>query len=374
MLLEAGLLAVFVLAMRWLWDRWLTEGPNGPMRWVGMDFVPYWVGVRQMWHGLSPYNSATTHAIQSILLGGPPAPGGDPMLFVYPAWLFLPLTPLALLPLPWAAALWTGLLLWGTLHLVAYLAFCWGGGEFIHTLLWAVVLIVGSLPYLAISVTKGQLGLLSMAALLMAYLLRKRRDFISGCVLALAVIKPTLTIVPVIGFFVWALVERRWRLLAGFGFSLGILFVSSMAAVGFWVPDYLTMLGSAGGAPVLWSMSILPFPINVLFALFFVFLGGIALLNLLRRSDMEQWFPVSILVGLALSPMRWIYDLLLGIMVPVEARGIKGLLSFVTVLALLMPWGLAFLPLSLRWNTQVVILPLIWAVVFLVQFFFRKAD
>jgi hypothetical protein len=374
LLVEAGILLIFVLVMRWLWDRWLIEGPNGLMRWVGMDFVPYWVGVRSMWHGQSPYTEVVTQAIQAILLGGPPGPGGDPMLFVYPAWIFLPLTPLVLLPLPWAAALWTGFLLWGMLHLVAYLAYRWGGGSFAHTLLWAVVLTIGSLPYMAISVTKGQLGLLSMAALLGAFLLRKRREFLSGCILALAVLKPTLTVIPTLGFLLWALIERKGRLLVGFGAALGVLLLSSLAAVGFWIPAYMGVLGNTGGAPILWSLSILPFPLNGLFTLFFIGLCAVAFINLIRRRDLTQWFPASVLAGLALFPMRWIYDLLLGILVPVEARNIRGIFSFVTILALLMPWVLAFLPPSLRWDAQVIILPLLWAVVFLVQFFFRKAD
>ena len=93
---EAILLSGFVLTMAWLWDRWLIPGPHGPIRWVGMDFVPYWVGVRDMLSGQSPYGPGTTQAIQSTLLGGPPEIGGDPMLFVYPAWIFLLLVPWAL--------------------------------------------------------------------------------------------------------------------------------------------------------------------------------------------------------------------------------------------------------------------------------------
>ena len=130
-LFELGLWAAFSLAMYWSWQRWLIPGPNGTIHWVGMDFVPYWVGVRAMLTGQSPYSSGTTHLIQEILLGGPPAVGGDPMLFVYPAWIFLLLVPLALLPLKWAVALWTGALLLGTIQLIGYLAYrcpaitCW---------------------------------------------------------------------------------------------------------------------------------------------------------------------------------------------------------------------------------------------------------
>jgi len=124
-LVEVGLWAAFVLTMFWMWDRWLIPGPHGMIHWVGMDFVPYWVGVRAMLAGQSPYSAATTHLIQSALLGGAPEAGGDPMLFVYPAWIFLVIAPWALLPLKTAVAVWTGSLLFGMLHLIGALAVRW---------------------------------------------------------------------------------------------------------------------------------------------------------------------------------------------------------------------------------------------------------
>ena len=164
-LFELGLWATFSLVMVWLWDRWLIPGPHGPVHWIGMDFVPYWVGVRAMLVGQSPYSTGTTNLIQTVLLGGPPEIGGDPMLFVYPAWIFLLLAPFALLPLKWAAALWTGLLLLGIFHLIGYLSVRWSGHNLIRTGLWAVVLAVGCLPYISIAVTKGQLSMVSLGAL-----------------------------------------------------------------------------------------------------------------------------------------------------------------------------------------------------------------
>jgi hypothetical protein len=128
-IVETVLWSAFVLSMAWLWETWLIPGPHGIIRWVGMDFVPYWVGVHAMLAGQSPYSTATTHLIQAVLLGGPPEAGQDPMLFVYPAWVFLVIAPWALLPLKWAVALWTGSLLFGILHLIGSLAFRWGGGR-----------------------------------------------------------------------------------------------------------------------------------------------------------------------------------------------------------------------------------------------------
>ena len=218
-----------------------------PLGWV--DFVPYWEGVRAMLAGHSPYSAATTHLIQTVLFGGPPEAGGGPMLFVYPAWIFLVIAPWALLPLKWAVALWTGSLLFGILHLIGAMALRWGAGRFGRTSLWAVVLVLGSLPFLSIAVTKGQLSLLSLGALFLAIRLISVpipdhiksmpakavfRDTMAGIFLAFSILKPTLTIPAMAGILVWAIIERRSHLIVGFAACIGILSLASWFAVGNW--------------------------------------------------------------------------------------------------------------------------------------------
>ncbi len=90
----------------------------------------------------------------TTLLGSAPKAGGDPMLFVNPACIFLVIAPWALLPLKWAVAFWTGSLLFGISHLISALVFRWGGRRLGPTRLWATVLTLGSLPFLAIAVKK----------------------------------------------------------------------------------------------------------------------------------------------------------------------------------------------------------------------------
>jgi hypothetical protein len=380
---ELLLWSAFVLTMAWLWERWLTPGPHGPIHWVGMDFVPYWVGVRAMLAGQSPYHAATTRLIQAVLLGGAPEAGGDPMLFVYPAWIFLVFIPWVLLPLKWAIALWTGSLLFGILHLIGFLAFRWGAGRLGRTSLWAFVLTLGSLPFLSIAVTKGQLSLLSLGALFLTILLlsdpipdrtKKKparailRDTAAGVCLAISILKPTLTIPAMAGILVWAILERRGYLIAGFTACIGMLYLASWAAVGNWVPDYLQLLSNTGGAPVLWSLALLAWPWNALYAGLFGGLGIYAFILFMRRRNRPEWFSAAILVGLALFPMRWIYDLLLGILVPAEAKHMGRLQSASLVIALLAPWGLALFPEPQRWSALVIGLPLAWALVWLAVF------
>jgi hypothetical protein len=389
---ELGLWAAFILTMFWLWDRWLIPGPHGTIHWVGMDFVPYWVGVRAMLTGQSPYSSGTTHLIQMALLGGTPEVGGDPMLFVYPAWIFLPLLPLALLPLRLAVALWTGLLLLGVFNLIGYLAIRWGNRRFLRTSFWAAVLVVGCLPYISIAVTKGQLSLVSLGCLFLAIRLvggipmqRDRgipisnhretksakaifREIMAGIFLAFSILKPTLTIFAMAGMLLWALVERRVYLIAGFASCIGVLSLASWFAVGNWIPDYLNLLINTGGAPVLWSLALLAWPWKVLYAFLFTGIGVYAFILFLRTQNRTQWFSATILIGIALFPMRWIYDLLLGILVPAEAEQMSRLPAASVVIALLAPWGLALFPEPLRWSAQVIGLPLVWAIVWFTHF------
>ena len=382
-LVEAVLWSAFVLSMAWLWETWLIPGPHGPIHWVGMDFVPYWVGVRAMLAGQSPYIAATTRQIQALLLGGAPEAGEDPMLFVYPAWIFLVLAPWALLPLKWAVALWTGSLLFGMLHLIGFLAFRWGAGRLGRTGLWALVLTLGSLPFMSIAVTKGQLSLLSLGALFLAIRLiamptpdqsktKPARaillDTSAGICLAISILKPTLTIPAMAGILVWAVIERRGYLIAGFAACMGVLSLASWLAVGNWLPDYLQLLSNTGGAPVLWSLTLLAWPWNAVYAGLFGGVGIYAFVRFIRRRKRAEWFSAAILVGVALFPMRWIYDLLLGILVPAEAKQMGRLQSAGVGIALLAPWGLALFPEPLRWPALVIGLPLAWALVWLAIF------
>ena len=394
--LEMGLWVAFVLTMLWLWDRWFIPGPHGPIHWVGMDFVPYWAGVRAMLAGQSPYSAETTHLIQSTLLGGAPEAGGDPMMFVYPAWIYLVIAPWAMLPLRFAVALWTGSLLFGTLHLIGSLAFRWGGRRPGRSSLWAAFLMLGSLPFVSIAVTKGQLSLVSLGALFLAIQLVGRLpgqsgssmpdsdhhqskpfrspfiESMAGICLAFSILKPTLTVPALAGVLVWAFIERRGWIMAGFVACIGVLSIASWLAVGNWIPDYLRLLGTTGGAPVLWSLALLEWPWKGFYTILFVGIVVLAFTRLLRRRMRAQWFSAAILAGIALFPMRWIYDLLLGVLVPAEAHHLGRFSAASLVIALMAPWGLALFPEPLRWPAQVIGLPLAWALVWFTYFVLAK--
>jgi hypothetical protein len=366
-LFEIVLWVIATATIFWLWDRWMLDGPHGPYRWMGMDFAPFWVGVREMFAGADPYSQATTLKIQQVVYGGP-ALGGDPMMFVYPAWMFLLIAPLAALPYPWAAILYIGTLLWALLNVLGLMAWNFSKGNSRVHLFWMIWLVLGSLPFIIISVTKGQLGYLSLIALFATRRLWDRKPFWAGVLLSLVLIKPTVTVIPAAGFLLWALFEKDWKFIGGFLASIGTLFVTSLLASGNWIPGYLSMLSIKGGMPVLWSLDALNSPWNFIFAAFFGLLGVYSFVIARRQRDRNFWLSTTFLLGIALTPMRWIYDLYMGVLIPPEKVSLSKVQSLFLALAVAAPWVLIFVPDTGRWNTAVLLMPIVWALYLLVQF------
>lgn len=359
-LLQLLLLVISLSTTLWLWDHWEVDTPHGSHRWVGMDFASYWVGVREMYHGADPYSPETTLKIQEIVYGRPALRGEDPMLFSYPAWLFPLIAPLALLPYKWAAVLWVGTLLWLTFNLLYKIASIMGNENFLAQMLWLTGLFIGSLPFLVISVLKGQLGCLSLLALFAAYQVWKQKPLLAGILLGFALIKPTVTVLPVAIFLLWVLVRKNWRFLAGFGGVMSVLFTSSYFVAGNWIQSYFDMLEAKVDFTVLWSVEVLPGPWNVLYVGLF---AGILIFSLYSalKGNSTFWFPAAVLAGIALTPMRWIYDLFLGILILAEKRSLSLVQSLLVCTAVLSPWVLVMFPETTRWNVAVVGIPLIWA-------------
>lgn len=353
-------LFICFLTVVWLWDRWMLDGPHGPYRWVGMDFTSYWVGVREMFHRIDPYSPEATLKIQQAVYGGA-ALGEDPMLFSYPAWLFLLIAPFALLPYKWATVLWVGTLLWATFNLFYKIATMMGKNNFLAQSLWLIALVVGNLPFLIISVIKGQLGCLGLLALFFAYQMCKCRPLQAGIILAIALIKPTVTVVPVAAFLLQALLQKNWKFLTGFTGSMLVLSLGSYFAIGNWMPSYFEMLDMKIATPILWSMNMLSAPWNFLYATLFI---GILIFSfyLSCKGNHTYWFPASILAGIALTPMRWIYDLFLGILILTERKEFSTMQSIFASLSIFSPWILILVPdEDMRWVVAVIGLPLIWA-------------
>ena len=354
------------ILISWFWDRWFLVGPHGTYRWVGMDFVPFWVGVQEMLRGFNPYTPEVTLKIQDVIYGGP-AGTYDPMMFVYPAWIFILFVPFSLLPLKCAVTIYSSTLILMVTKIVSKLADSWPGKKGKARYVWVVLTFISSLPFLVISALKGQLGYIGLIALYSCQILWNKKPFWAGIALGFSVIKPTVTVIPTIVILLWALYQKKWPVLSGFAVLIAFLSISSFVASGFWVPEYLDMLSITGGMPVLWSQQILVFPWNLLYAGYFIFLMFLGFRKSVRTGREQPLFSAAILAGIALFPMRWIYDLFLGILVSDTSVRFSRFTTAAVALAMFFPWVLPFFHENIRWNIAVIGMPVAWSCVFLMQ-------
>jgi hypothetical protein len=245
----------------------------------------------------------------------------------------------------------------------------WSNQNFYKRVFWMMVLITGSLPFLIISVTKGQLGYLSLAALFVTRKIWSRHPFWAGVVLGLAIIKPTVTVIPTAGFLLWALLEKNWKLLGGFTATIAVLLGTSLLVAGNWIPGYLAMLSINGGMPVIWSFATLSGFWRVVFALLFAGLLLAAFWISWRRKDRRFWLSATALAGIAFFPMRWIYDLFLGILIPADEKTLSTPQVVSVAMAIVSPWVLVAFPEPTRWDVAIIAIPLMWAAAFLTLLF-----
>ena len=238
--------------------------------------------------------------------------------------------------------------------------------------LWGIALAVGILPFMAIAGTKGQLGLICLAFLFLAKQISPKKTFLAGVLLTLALLKPTLSVIPVAAFLLWAFMEHKYKFLAGFFINLAILFGASWMAVGNWFPDYLSLLKETGGAPILWSYVSLTSPWNYIFIVAFLSVMACGLINFIKSRLFHPWISSSIIVGMALMPMRWIYDLAAGFLTLGDIRQPRGWTAVLVGLALLLPWMVTIFPEPARWNAMLVGMPVVWALVWLMNLSFIK--
>lgn len=189
------------------------------------DLYSPWCGSRAALHHLDPYSTAVTTQIQRDMYGHLLAPGDlhDPEAFVYPPWIAFPLAPFTLLSWP------TIEFLFAILAPLALLATVW---TWMHLCMprfdripaVAVgVLILASWPAVW-GCYQRQPSLFVMAAMAFSILLfRGGSNLLAGLLLALASVKPQLILLLGAWLLLIALRGHRWRFVAAFLVSIGVL-------------------------------------------------------------------------------------------------------------------------------------------------------
>jgi hypothetical protein len=216
----------------------------------GADFYPIWFTAREgLLHHRDPYSPEMTREIQIGLFGRPldaqnPAAPIDYRTFAYPAFADSLLWPSAILPFSVVRTV---------------LALILAAVTALSTVLWlrALQLRAGAVMLTALilltlssyGVIEGlfaeQMGLLVgfLLAASLAALVRERL-FLSGSLLALALIKPQMILLVVIYLLLWTCVRWRirWPFVAGFFSVSALLLVSSLLVWPRWIQEWLRVL------------------------------------------------------------------------------------------------------------------------------------
>ena len=148
--------------------------------------------------------------------------------YPYPLWTVVVLLPFVFLPLKWAMVCWTiaNLLMLAAALAVLISLFDWEFSSGLFILL--IVLFVSFLPVLT-SMWLGQLTIFSLLLLVLTvYSFLYQRWTWLGIILGLSFIKPQVMVLLAGFILLWALFQRRWKVLLGFGGVIVVLVLISL--------------------------------------------------------------------------------------------------------------------------------------------------
>ncbi len=205
------------------------------------DFFVRWLGGRALiLHGVNPFDRSVAEEAQKAMFGRLARPTDkDEAYFAYPLYTLYFFWPLSLVRYDWAQAIWMTLLQFMLLA-VTLLSIHLSGwrpprGLFVATILWGIVFYNG-----ARAIILGQFSVLVGLALLLALAaIAHRRDNWAGVLLAATTIKPQMVFLALLFILLWALFNRRQRIVVSFGLSLAALILSSMLLVPRWPLDFV---------------------------------------------------------------------------------------------------------------------------------------
>ena len=204
------------------------------------DLQPLWQAGRWIVQERGdPYSSELAEVLQMQSYGRLAEEGEDNRAFAYPLYILFVLTPVLLLPLPWAQAAWFTVLLSSMLVGVAGATRLarWRLSTLlsVSTFTWACLLYPN-----AWALALGQVSIL-ISGLTIATLLAVKagRDGWAGVCLALTTAKPQMAFLLVPALLLWSLGRRRFRLALSFAIALGLLLLASFAVRPGWVTGVL---------------------------------------------------------------------------------------------------------------------------------------
>jgi hypothetical protein len=205
---------------------------------LGIDLFVFWSSGRAMLiEGSSPYDPAVNQQVQMAIFGRLAEAGEDPMLYAFPPYGLLPVTPLLALPFDWAQAAWFVFYLLAACSL-PYLLFPHAPRWLTLTLpvLYPVTfaLILGNYVFLI-----GLILLFTCALVVLPPEPARKWQILAGILLAWTTIKPQFVWLYLAFLALYTLRTRRWAFSASFGLTFSGLLLFSWLAIPTWVTDWL---------------------------------------------------------------------------------------------------------------------------------------
>ncbi|MFQ6000465.1 MAG: glycosyltransferase family 87 protein [Anaerolineae bacterium] len=238
LLLMVLVLATYLFLAYGAYSLFTSQTPSGN------DFYPRWRGTRALLlEGKDPYSEEVTLEIQKGIYGRLARGDEDQVAFAYPLYVSLFILPLALLPYPQAQALWLSGLVLLILATVIIILRTFDGkpspSGLLALSLWCLLLYPT-----ARSIVLGQFTILVLALVALAlWAMQRGWDFLAGCSLALATIKPQMVFLLILFLLLWALTQGRRRVAGGFIVMMMALLLISTLILPSWVPGFLAGLG-----------------------------------------------------------------------------------------------------------------------------------
>ena len=283
-----------------------------------------------------------------------------------PPWMLVLLAPLTTLPFRSAARLW---LLFNICAVFTSAVLTWRlftrrlsagnptiGQERMRYLAILAPLAVFAFQPTSLALIMGQINTLVLIGLVIFLFLNQRGNtFQAGMALSLVMVKPHLVYVTLPLIMLWALLVRRWRIIAGFCATLVLLMAIAYTLRPSFMGDYLQLVGREERL-LLWHTPTLGGAIRELTGSGLGQYLGIVVLPLTvfiwygryRHVDPQVVVSVGTIISLTTAPFGWSYDQVL-LVIPivqllafVYSSRASRLTQYLTLLALVIVNSIAF--------------------------------
>ena len=211
---------------------------------LGIDLYPRWIGSEAVLNGQSPYNLETRRHIWQAIYGSTDQPDGNPFGFYYPPPIVTLLIPFILLgfsvnlaAILWCAFLWA---FWSTVLFLWIAQLPRSANQKTIFLPFLLLLLISGLVFRPAfsNYILGQNSLFCVLMLVAAWICyQHKKDIFVGIFASLSLIKPSITVIPIIFFMIFY--YRNFKGYLSFTLTLILLYLPPTIILGWWVPDFL---------------------------------------------------------------------------------------------------------------------------------------